>query len=330
MIANPLIDTFGRKHDYLRISLTDRCNFRCTYCMPRENMKFMPGDKLMRWEEIIELAGIFKTLGVKRVRLTGGEPLLRRDFGEILQGLSKLKLDLSITTNGLLLQEHKADMKRFGLKDINVSIDSIDQENFFNITKRDKLEEVVKNIKDFRDSGFNIKLNVVVMRSKNSHEIIELLEWSAQESLAIRFIEYMPFFGNEWEYEKVFLKKEMLEMISSKYHVEEIKSPENSTSTNFLIHDLSSSFGIIPTVSEPFCDGCNRIRLTAEGRLKNCLFSKEEDDLLAALRAGENVESIIRNNLYKKQKSAAGRVDFTDELAKSDYASNRSMVAIGG
>lgn len=330
MKENSLFDTFGRLHNYLRISLTDKCNFRCTYCMPDEGMKFMPDDRLMKANEVVALAEIFKDLGVKKVRLTGGEPTLRKDLDEILQGLSSLDLDLSMTTNALLLDQLFGMLSSNGLKKLNISIDTLNPKKFKRISQRDVFHRVIRNIEEANERRFDLKINVVVIRNENDDEVLDMLRWSAGLGIPLRFIEYMPFFGNGWEYQKVFPKLEILERIKREFEVEQIISPYDSTSRNYLNKTLNASFGIIPTVSDSFCSGCSRIRLTADGKVKNCLFSNDENDLLQIYRSGQDVKSIIRKNILRKKSAAAGKINFTDEKARLEYAKNRSMVSIGG
>lgn len=325
-----LEDSFGRKHDYLRISLTDKCNFRCTYCMPHEGMKFMPDDRLMKADEIHELASIFVGLGVKKIRLTGGEPTLRKDFPEVISALRTLDVSLSLTTNGLLLDQYFDHLEQVGLTNLNISIDSLEQDNFNRITQRKVFDRVMDNISEAVRRKFKVKINVVVIRDVNDSELINLVRWAADLGVDIRFIEYMPFFGNEWEYQKVFSKKEILERIATELDFIPVESPSDSTSANYFIKELNARFGVIPTVTQAFCNGCSRIRLTADGKIKNCLFSDDESDLLTHLRSGQDVKEIIVSNLLRKKKEAGGRIDFRNEKAKIDYSNNRSMVSIGG
>jgi len=298
--------------------------------MPSENMKFMPGENLMSAREIIKLASIFKDFGVKKIRFTGGEPTLRKDLEEIVAGISNLNLSMSITTNGLLLKEHLHYFEKYGLFNINVSIDSIQREKFKEITKRDCLQDVISNMELAKASGFALKLNMVVIRHLNDEEIVDILKWSSDLKIPVRFIEYMPFFGNEWHYKRVFTQKEILNVVSKDFKIVKLESASDSTSDNYFISELNNSFGIIPTVTNNFCSGCSRIRLTADGKIKNCLFSADESDLLGSLRRGENVREIIADNISRKKKKAAGRINFNDEKALTDYTNNRSMVAIGG
>ncbi|HAW51650.1 MAG TPA: GTP 3',8-cyclase MoaA [Flavobacteriales bacterium] len=329
MSQTQLTDTFGRLHNYLRISLTDKCNFRCTYCMPDEKMKFMSSDKLMNAEEIVKMTAVFQQLGVSKVRLTGGEPTLRRDLIDIITGIKALGISPSITTNGASIQQYIDDFQENNI-DVNVSIDTLQKEKFIQISQRDLLGAVKTNIEEMVRRKMKVKLNVVLLRGFNDNEIIDLVNYAAALGVEIRFIEYMPFFGNSWEYEKVYTRKEILRDISVYGAIEPIISPNDSTSENYLIPATGAKFGIISTVSNPFCQGCSRLRLTADGKMKNCLFSNDETDLLSPLRIGENLMPLIRENILRKKKTAAGRIDFNNEKAAVQYAQNRSMIAIGG
>jgi cyclic pyranopterin phosphate synthase len=297
--------------------------------MPQENMKFMPGSELMSASEIVEIAAIYNNLGVDKIRLTGGEPLLRKDMPEILRGLSQLNAELSVTTNAFLLDEFLDLFDDFGLKNINISIDSIDRAKFRVITRRDAFDRVMRNIELARERGFKLKFNVVVIRHFNEFEISNLLRWAADFDTPIRFIEYMPFSGNDWVYEKVVTQVEMLDILRSDFEIEELSDVDVGTATKYITSE-GAEFGIIPTVSNPFCGSCSRLRVTADGKMKNCLFSSAESDLKSMLRNGEDIETEIRANLYRKKFMAAGKIDFSHEQAKAEYAKNRAMVAIGG
>lgn len=329
MSQTQLTDTFGRTHNYLRISLTDKCNFRCTYCMPDEKMKFMPSAKLMTADEIIQLTSVFQQLGVNKVRLTGGEPTLRKDLMEIISGIIALGITPSITTNGATIHQFIEDFQKNEI-DINISIDTLQKEKFAQISQRDLLDPVKANIEELVRRKLKVKLNVVLLRGFNDNEIIDLVNYAGKLGIEIRFIEYMPFFGNSWEYEKVYTRAEILKDISDHAEIQRLKSPDDSTSVNYVIPSTGARFGIISTVSNPFCQGCSRLRLTADGKMKNCLFSNDETDLLTALRHGQNLIPLIQENISRKKKTAAGRIDFNHEKAAVQYAQNRSMIAIGG
>lgn len=324
-----LFDRFGRVHDYLRISLVDKCNLRCTYCMP-ENVRFLPQSQLMTADEIVSLAEVFVSLGVNKIRLTGGEPLLRKDFGAIVRRLGQLPVELALSTNALLLHEVIDDLKAAGLRSINVSLDSLDAERFRTLTLRDAYTTVQANIRLALDHGLRIKLNVVVMRGVNTDELPAFVALTAQAGIHVRFIEFMPFDGNRWEWDKVYGLEEILGDLAAHYTFEKLHDDPNSTSRAYQVPGFMGTFAIISTVTAPFCGGCNRIRLTAEGKLRNCLFAREEVDLLSPLRAGVDVRALIRAGIQAKAESLGGLPDFHDRDALAAALSARAMVKIGG
>ena len=200
--TNILVDQFGRKHDYLRISLTERCNLRCTYCMPAEGIVLRPRQEFMRTEEVMTIAKTFVDLGVKKIRLTGGEPLVRKDAGAVIELLSTLPVELSISTNGILIDQHIDRLEACGVKAVNVSLDSLKRERMLAITRRDYFDRITQNIQLLIDRGFDVKINNVVTKGVNDDEIIDFIEWTEETPVAVRFIEFMPFNGNEWDWSK--------------------------------------------------------------------------------------------------------------------------------
>lgn len=328
----PLTDQFGRDHNYLRISLTDKCNFRCVYCMPSEKMKFMPSKKLMTAEEIFTIAKTFTDLGVNKIRLTGGEPLVRLDFDDIIQKLSTLPVSLHMTTNALLLDKHIDSLVAAGLNNLNISIDSLDEQQFHKMTKVDAAKKVKENIELALSKGIHVKLNTVLMRGINDHEIIELVSLAKNNPLSVRFIEFMPFDGNAWERNKTIAHDEIIETVAKHFgeHPTALPSKANETAKNYQLKGFKGDFGIIGTVTKPFCESCNRIRITADGKLKNCLFASHEPDILTPLREGKEFLSIIRKTIFTKEKSRGGMETNEDFASDSVKHQNRSMVAIGG
>lgn len=322
-----LTDNFGRKHNYLRLSLTDKCNFRCFYCMPEGTVDFSPFKNLMQADEIFNIVSEFVDLGVKKVRFTGGEPLVRKDAKHIISLLSTLPIELAITTNGYLLDQYIDFFKEVGLKSVNISLDTLQEEKFKQITKRDFFYKVLANIKKATEAGLNVKINTVVMKGINDDEILDFIDWSAQNNYNIRFIEFMPFNGNKWEWSKVVNHEEILNIIASKYTFLRSKDVKNDTSKNYQIPGEQGSFAVISSISKPFCGSCNRIRLTADGKLKNCLFSTTEKDLLTAYRNGTSVESVINSSVKEKKLERAGLEFDNNNISNSN---SRSMVAIGG
>jgi cyclic pyranopterin phosphate synthase len=325
-----LKDNFGRAHDYLRISLTDVCNFRCQYCIPDENTSFMPSSKLMSAEEIVVIAREFVKLGVKKIRLTGGEPLVRKDFAKIIEALSKFPIELTLTTNGLRTNEFIDSFKKAGIKSINVSLDTLDKDQFFSITKRNVFDKVWNNIQQLIDEGFHVKVNTVVMRGINETEIIDFIEWTKNQAVHVRFIEFMPFDKNQWNTKKMFSYQEILDIAATKYSFIRMKDGFNETAKKFKPLGHEGTFAVISTMSEPFCSSCNRLRLTADGKMKNCLFSKGEADILNVLRNSEDIMPIIKQCVASKAEALGGQ--FQGDYTKIDATKieNRSMISIGG
>lgn len=323
-------DSYHRTHNYLRISLTDVCNLRCFYCMPEESYDFTPLKHLMQADEMEEIAKVFVRLGVDKIRLTGGEPMARKDFGNILARLSKLPVALSLTTNATLLHHYLDDLKEAHVAGLNISLDTLSPDKFKFLTRRDKFAITRANIQLAIAHGFKVKINMVVMRDVNEGELLDFVRWTAEEDIEVRFIEFMPFTGNRWTSNQVFSWKEMLALIESDYQVVPLRGSSHDTAKHYKVPGFKGSFAVISTMSAPFCAGCNRMRITADGKMKNCLFSKSESDLLAALRNGEPLEELIRENIGLKAEKLGGQFsqDFTS--LKQEKIENRSMIRIGG
>ena len=328
-----LEDSFARKHNYLRISLTERCNLRCSYCMPLDGVKISPSSKLMNAIEICEIAKIFVLYGVDKIRLTGGEPSVRKDFPEIIKRLSSLPIKLSITTNAVSIDRYIPLLKSTNINSINVSLDTLDAERFKKITFRDYFKRVHDNISLLIKSGFKIKINAVLIKGVNDDEILDFIEFTKTNPVVFRFIEFMPFDGNQWNREKTVSYEEIMSNISSVYKTDEILRIEdepNDTTKNYMIRGFKGSFGIISTVTNPFCDKCNRLRITANGQLKNCLFSKKEQDLLTAYRNKEDLFPIIKKAVLGKKAMRAGMETPEKFEDTNRHKQNRSMIKIGG
>ena len=323
-------DQFNRVHNYLRISLTDNCNLRCFYCMPNEDYDFAPAAKLMQADEIIQLSEIFISQGIKKIRLTGGEPFVRKDAGKIIEALGKLPIELTLTTNGTRIHKYIDVLEKANVKSLNISLDTLQPEKFQKITRRNDFKIVMENINLLLQKQFTVKINVVVMKDFNDNEINDFIAWTKDKPVHIRFIEFMPFAGNQWTSNQVFSFKEILSTVKEKYIFSPIEGSIHDTAKAFSIQNHLGTFAVISTMTSPFCAGCNRIRLTADGKLKNCLFSKGETDLLTALRNGEEILPLINQNIKAKEKELGGQ--FSTDLAniKAKEIDNRSMITIGG
>lgn len=328
--ANILTDRFGRIHDYLRISLTDNCNFRCSYCMPDLDHEFTPHEKLMTAGEIRAIAEEFVRLGVNKIRLTGGEPLIRKDFPEILSLLAPLNAELLISTNGFLLDRHLPDLLKAGIRTVNISLDSLRPEVFFKVTGQNKFERVWKNIHLMLDHGLRVKINVVAIKGIIEKEVLEFIDLTRDLPLHVRFIEFMPFTGNHWAGDQVVTASQLLEIAMERYDVVKLLDEPHATARKYMAIGHKGSFAFITTMSNQFCHECNRLRITAEGKLKNCLFGKDEIPLLELLRSGRDLHASIQESLQLKHKELGGQFDRDFKKVNPDAIANRSMISIGG
>ena len=329
-LSGPLVDTFGRRHNNLRISVTDRCNLRCTYCMPEE-VTFLDKGELLTFEEITRFVEIVAPLGIDKIRLTGGEPLLRRELPRLVAMVANVPgiKDVGLTTNGILLAEQAQALFDAGLRRINISLDALNEARFRQLARRDGLDRVLAGIAAAKRAGFApIKINAVSIRGITENEVAPLARYSRDNGLELRFIEYMPIGADAWEREKVYFAHEILETIEREVGplvpVEHF-DPRNPA-TEFQYVDGGGRVGIIASVSRPFCHTCNRVRLTAEGKLRNCLFALDEVDLKPLLRGGgsaETIAEIVRKNLWAKWE---GHEINTARFVKPE----RTMHAIGG
>ncbi|HEX5152181.1 MAG TPA: GTP 3',8-cyclase MoaA [Parafilimonas sp.] len=323
-----ITDKFNRTHNYLRISLTDNCNLRCFYCMPEEDYDFTPASRLMQAGEIETLAKIFVEQGVTKIRLTGGEPLVRKDVAKIILSLSKLPVALMLTTNATRLHEFVDVLKEANVRSVNISLDTLQPEKFLLVTRRDLFHRVRSNIELLLHHQFHVKINMVVMKGFNDNEINDFIAWTMHNPVEIRFIEFMPFSGNRWTSNKVVSLHDILSIINEQYSFLPLQNDKSDTAKHYMIPGHEGSFAVISTMSSPFCSGCNRMRLTADGKMKNCLFSKDETDLLSALRNGNDVVKLIHENILMKAKELGGQ--FTIDDVHADTIKNRSMITIGG
>jgi len=325
-----LIDKYGRKLDYLRLSVTDRCNFRCYYCMPEEGMNFVQREDLLTYEELDYLTKIFVNLGVKKIRITGGEPFVRKgilDFLELLSNNKGLK-EITLTSNGSISKEQISRLAILGIKKVNISLDSLDPQRFHEITRRDKFDEVMTCINQLLAQDFNVKLNCVIDGKKNIGDIVPFIYLTEKHPLSVRFLEEMPFNGTdkfdipEWNY------KALYSYIENQFpEITKIVDESNSTSVNYQIPGYMGSFGIIPAFSRTFCGTCNRIRLSATGELRTCLYGPPVSNLRDVLRSGageEMIKSTILSAVASKVKDG-----FEAENQISD-GSKKSMSFLGG
>jgi cyclic pyranopterin phosphate synthase len=299
--------------------------------MPQEDMQFMPSKWLMQADEIKTLSEIFVEMGVDKIRLTGGEPLIRKDVAQIVSDLGKLPTSLTLTTNAVFIDQFIDNLREAGVSSLNVSLDTLREDRFKSITKRDHYHKTLNNIRLLLREGFVVKLNMVVMKGINDDEINDFVRMTLdQPNLHVRFIEFMPFKGNQWDMSKIVSYNDLLTNVTTEFDFEQLPGELQDTAHRFRVAGGAGSFGIIGTVTHPFCSGCNRIRLTADGKLKNCLFDTSEVDLLKPLREGQDVRALIHAHFYKKHFAHGGHVNFTEKAAKSDYEQNRNMIAIGG
>ncbi|GMV37601.1 MAG: cyclic pyranopterin monophosphate synthase [Fimbriimonadales bacterium] len=326
---SPLTDRFGRVHSYLRISVTDRCNFRCVYCMPPEGIEWRCREELLTFEEIVRLARVFVRLGVDKVRLTGGEPTVRRGIESLLSALAGLPglHTLAMTTNGFRLREQARIYREAGLTNINVSLDSLRRDRFEQITRRDALDDVLAGLDAALSVGFRkVKINTVVMAGVNDDELLDFVDLARDRPLHVRFIEFMPFHNNGWSVGGVFPLARMREVIGGRYSLEPVRAEPNAVAREWRIPGFEGTIGFIASMTESFCSECNRIRLTADGQIKSCLFSPAESNLRDVLRTGasdDELEARIRTALWLKPKEHPPM----EVLAAQE---NRSMIEIGG
>ncbi|MGV3638804.1 MAG: GTP 3',8-cyclase MoaA [Flavobacteriales bacterium] len=327
-----LQDTHGRTHRSLRISIVDKCDLRCTYCMP-EDQHFLRREELMTRSEVASIARLFvERFDIEKIRLTGGEPLLRPDVVDIVRDLKALNVELGMTTNAVSLHKYADQLRDAGLHSLNVSLDTFDAERFKRIARRDSYEQVWRNVLEAHDRGMRIKLNMVVMRGVNDDEILPFVELTEKKDIHVRFIEFMPFAGNHWGRERVYTYAEMLGHIGSVHSFEKLNDGPHSTAKAYRVPGWHGTFAVISTVTEPFCGSCDRLRLTAEGKMRNCLFAREETDLLSALRRGEDIAPLIEANVRAKHAMLGGLPPFRPEKQEEvlNDLSARPMVSIGG
>ncbi|WP_445151441.1 GTP 3',8-cyclase MoaA [Baekduia sp. Peel2402] len=329
MARDPLQDGHGRRISDLRISVTDRCNFRCQYCMPAEGLPWIERDGVLRFEEIARLTALMAEMGVKTVRLTGGEPLVRRDFPTLASMLTPLVDEVAVTTNGYLLERDAAALVKAGIARFNVSVDSLQRDRFFAQTRRDALPRVLRGLEHLASfpEAHPIKVNAVAIRGFTEQEVLPFARFAREHPYEVRFIEYMPLDGDRnWDMTQVLTGEEIRAAIHAVYPLAPADRAPHATARTHRFADGHGSIGFINPVSEPFCGDCDRIRLTADGRLRTCLFSLNETDLRTPLRAGatdDDLEAIIRDAIWRKElKHRVNEPGFVQPA--------RTMSAIGG
>uniref|UniRef100_A0A0A9X9J3 Molybdenum cofactor biosynthesis protein 1 n=1 Tax=Lygus hesperus TaxID=30085 RepID=A0A0A9X9J3_LYGHE len=325
-----LKDSFGRQHTYLRISLTERCNLRCEYCMPEEGVDLTKKQKLLTTDEMLRLAELFVKQGVTKIRLTGGEPTVHKDIVPIVESLKSIEgLDMvAITTNGLMLTRMLVSLQRAGLDVVNVSLDTLQSNKYEKITRRKGWNRVIAGIDLGIQLGYQpLKINVVAMKGFNDDEILDFVEFTKDRNVDVRFIEYMPFTGNKWDTDKMLSYKEMMTIIRNRYpDVSPLRNHPNDTSKAFKIPGYEGQIGFITSMTQHFCGTCNRLRLMADGSLKVCLFGNAEISLRDALRANSSEDDLlamIGAAVFRKKKQHAGMLDLA-------HMPNRPMILIGG
>jgi GTP 3',8-cyclase len=326
--GDPLVDGFGRIHRDLRISVTDRCNFRCTYCMPAEGMTWMPRSDLLSFEEIERVARVcVDHLGIDSIRLTGGEPTVRAHLPVLVEKLAGLGVDLALTTNGATLRSVAVDLRDAGLRRVNVSLDTLRRDRFAELTRRDQLDAVLDGIDAAVEAGLDpVKVNTVVMRGVNDDEVVELAAYGRDRGVTVRFIEWMPLDADHsWDREAVVGQDEIVAAIDAVFPLDPLVRG-HEPAERFVYRDGAGEVGVIPSVTRPFCGSCDRIRLTADGQLRSCLFAVDEVDLRAVLRSGgddDAVDDAVRRCVAGKLAGhMIGQVTFVRP--------RRSMSQIGG
>ncbi len=328
-----LIDNHGRKINYLRLAVTDRCNLRCFYCMPEEGLSWLNRTELMTYEEMLRSCALLVKMGIEKIRITGGEPFVRKDIMQLLTALSKLDglKELSMTTNGVLTAPYVAEMKALGVKSVNLSLDTLDANRFFTITRRDEFANVMTTLDELLKHDIDVKINAVVMEGKNTEDIIPLVELTKDLPVSVRFIEEMPFNGDghtysglQWDYVHI------LEKIRAQFpNIEKLTDPAYSTSYNYNIPGHQGSIGIIAAYSRTFCGTCNRIRITPQGELKNCLYDDGVLNIRDLIRNGASDEELEQNLLN----AFSHRVKDGWEAERNRFEKtgvHESMATIGG
>jgi cyclic pyranopterin phosphate synthase len=327
----PLVDSYGRLHDNLRISVTDRCNIRCFYCMPEHDVEFVKRSEILDFEEIERFVRIAVGLGIVKLRVTGGEPLVRRGLPELIRRLAAIPgiRDLALTTNGVLLPGLAEPLYEAGLRRINVHLDTLDRERFIQITRRDEIGKILAGLDLCKRLGYRIKLNAVAVKNLVEPDIVPLARYARENGFEVRYIEFMPLDAqNLWDRGKVLLADEIIDTLSREIApLEPVADPDpRAPASEYAFADGIGRVGFIASVSRPFCLNCNRIRLTADGKLRYCLFAIQEDDVKSLMRSGasdEEIGALIRRNL-------AGKWEGHEINSAKFVPPPRPMYSIGG
>ena len=327
-----LIDNHGREINYLRLAVTDRCNLRCFYCMPENGIKYMNRKDLLSFEEMTRLIRVFGDLGVSKIRITGGEPFVRKGIMSFLKGISELETikEINITTNGTFTVEQIPALEKMGIKSVNLSLDSLDSQRFFDITRRDLFDQVMTTYRKLVDSKIRVKTNMVVMDGRNIEDIYPMLELTKYDDVSVRFIEEMPFNGTEGQGNAtIWPAKKIMTYIEEKYTHEKMVDPPASTSLNYKIPGYVGSFGIIPAYTRTFCGSCNRIRLTPQGTLRTCLYGEGQVNFRDLIRGGVTDE-VLGDHLIKVVGKRAKDGFEAEKSRSATVPVSESMATIGG
>lgn len=330
MFMNRLTDKYNRSYKYLRVSVTDRCNFRCRYCMPAHDFEFMPHSKILKYEDMLFAVDVFSKLGIEKVRITGGEPLIRKNIAYFIQEITKIQgvREVTLTTNGSMLQPLAGVIYGAGIRRINISLDSLKNDRYEYITGGFEIKKILSGVEEAKKVGINpIKINVVAIRGFNDDEIIDFCNFAGENDLNVRFIEFMPI-GNkiEWTKEHIITGKEILDRISEKFDIAPVKkSGLEGPAVNYRLSN-GARIGIITPISNHFCSDCDKLRLTADGKLRPCLLSDKEIDIFEALKSkDENIlKGLIADSLHLK----AFEHNISNEVCNEEFS--RTMSKIGG
>ncbi len=326
-----LIDNHGREINYMRLAVTDRCNLRCFYCMPESGIKYVNRKDLLTFEEMHRMTRVFSELGISKLRITGGEPFVRKGIMEFLTEIAKLpKLEeINITTNGTVTQDLIHQLEDIGIKSVNLSLDSLDKKRFFEITRRDMFDDVMRSFDLLEQSKIKLKINMVVMEGRNIEDIYTMIDLTRDKNVSVRFIEEMPFNGTEGQGNATFWPmKKILDHVGERYEFEKLPDPPSSTSKNYQIPGHKGNFGIIAAYTRTFCGSCNRIRITPQGSMRTCLYATSGVSFRDFMRSAVTDEEI--GDFLKKAISNRAKDGFEAEKRRSNNPVSESMATIGG